>query len=562
MSHAARSADFIRAKVLDDKASGRATEIRTRFPPEPNGYLHLGHAKAIVLNFDIAREHGGTCNLRFDDTNPDAEDQEFVDAIVEDVRWLGFEPDAVLFASDYFDQLYEWAEQLVSRGMAYVDEQPAEIISAQRGSFGKPGVDSPFRDRAPEENLALLQTMRAAELADGQAVLRAKVDMAHEVMTMRDPVLYRIRHSHHQRTGDMWCIYPTYDWAHGLSDAIEGISHSLCTLEFEDHRPLYNWLLDATGVDHPRPEQIEFARLNFTHTVMSKRVLRRLVANGMVDGWDDPQMPTLRAARRRGFPAEAIVELVRHVGVAKTNSVVEIELLESFVRRQHNRYALRRAAVLDPIKLIITNWPVDDEGNGVVEMVDAINNPEDPDAGVRSVPFDGVLWIERDDYRAQAEPKYYRLTPGREVRLRYAYFVTAVDHVVDEDGQVVEVHATYDPATVGGNAPDGRKVKATIHWVSCAAAVDGTVHRYDRLFPESLPDAHDPEIALDARRTYGAKLEAALEDVEAGDVVQFERVGYFSRDVGDGPVFHETAGLRDEWAAIQKAKAKASQIQS
>ena len=546
--------DFVRDTIRDDLASGRFDRVQTRFPPEPNGYLHIGHAKSIVLNFGLAGDFEGACNLRFDDTNPDAEDIEFADAIVEDIAWLGYEPAGVFHASDYFPQLFAWAEDLIRKGLAYVDDQDAETISAQRGGFGEPGTDSPFRGRSVEENLGLFQQMRDGAFADGEKVLRAKIDMAHPVMAMRDPVLYRIRRTPHQRTGDTWLLYPTYDWAHGQSDALEGVTHSICTLEFADHRPLYDWCLEHLDLPGDKPEQTEFARLNLTHTVMSKRLLKRLVDDGVVEGWDDPRMPTLRGLRRRGYPAEAIRDFVDHIGVAKTNSVVEIELLESFVRRHHNAHALRRMAVLDPVKVVITNWPA-----GQVEHVEAVNNPEDEGAGTRQVPFSGELWIERDDFMADPPPKYYRLTPGREVRLRAGYFITATDAVTDADGKVTEIHATYDPETRGGQAPDGRKVKATIHWVSADHAVDATVHLYDRLFTDAHPGAEgaDPLDALNpsSRDTRAAKCEPALAEAVPGSVVQFERLGYFAVDRDDPAVFHRTVGLRDEWANIQKRNA-------
>ena len=548
------ASDFVRDVIRADLAAGRFDRVQTRFPPEPNGYLHIGHAKSIVLNFGLAEEFDGVCNLRFDDTNPEAEDIEFADAIVEDVAWLGYAPAGVFHASDYFGQLYEWAEHLVEQGLAYVDDQDAETISTQRGGFGTPGTDSPYRDRSPEENLGLLRQMRDGAFADGEKVLRARIDMAHPVMAMRDPVLYRIRRVPHQRTGDDWILYPTYDWAHGQSDALEGVTHSLCTLEFADHRPLYDWCLEHLDLPGDKPEQTEFARLNLTHTVMSKRLLKRLVDERVVDGWDDARMPTLRGLRRRGYPPEAIRAFVDHIGVAKTNSVVEIELLESFVRRHHNAHALRRMAVLDPVKVVITNWP-----DGSVEEVEAVNNPEDEAAGTRQVPFSGELWIEREDFMLEPPPKYHRLTPGREVRLRAGYFITATDAVTDGDGNVTEIRATYDPETRGGQAPDGRKVKATIHWVSAAHAVDATVHLYERLFADPHPgsDGTDPMASLDpeSRRTTVARCEPALADVEPGSVVQFERLGYFAVDPDDPTVFHRTVGLRDEWANIQKRKA-------
>ncbi len=546
--------DFIREKIRADNDSGKYSQrVQTRFPPEPNGYLHIGHAKSICLNFGLADEFGGVCNLRFDDTNPDTEDQDFVDGIIEDIEWLGYHPEQILYASDYFEQLYRWAESLVERGLAYVDDQDARTISEQRGGFTTPGVESPYRDRGVDENLDLFRRMRAGEFADGERVLRAKIDMQHENMQMRDPVLYRIRRSHHVRTGDEWVIYPTYDWAHGQSDAIEGVTHSICTLEFDSHRPLYDWCLEHLDLPFEKPEQTEFARLNLTHTVTSKRRLKKLVDDGAVDGWDDARMPTLRGVRRRGYPPAAIRAFMDHIGVAKTNSTHDIELLESFIRTELNRTALRRMAVLRPVKLVITNWPV-----GHVEMVEAINNPEDDTAGTRQVPFSGELYIEQDDFKLDPPPKYYRLTPGREVRLRAGYFVTATGAATDDDGNVTEVHATYDPETAGGQAPDGRKVKATIHWVSAAHAADATVQLYDRLFTDSHPGADGSEplssFNPESRETVVAKVEPTLADVSPGQVVQFERLGYFAADLDDPTMFHRTVGLRDEWANIQKRR--------
>lgn len=543
--------DFIRDRIRQDQQSGvHGGRVMTRFPPEPNGYLHIGHAKSIVLNFGLAQEFGGGCNLRFDDTNPIVEEPEFVKAIVDDITWLGYEPAAVLHASDYFDQLYAWAEELIGKGLAYVDDQDAETISEQRGGYGRPGVESPHRDRSPEENLALFRGMRDGEFADGEKVLRAKIDMQHQVMTMRDPVLYRIRRVPHDRTGTDWIIYPTYDWAHGQSDAIEGITHSICTLEFADHGPLYDWCLSHLDLPSTTPQQIEFARLELTHTVMSKRILRRLVEDGVVDGWDDARMPTIRGLRRRGYPPQAIRAFLDHIGVARTNSVVEVELLESFVRRHHNDHALRRMGVLRPLKVVITNWP-----DGVVEHVEAVNNPEDEAAGTRQVPFSGELWIEQDDFMLDPPPKYYRLSPGTEVRLRGGFFITATDVVTDDAGQVVEVRATYDPETRGGQAPDGRKVKATIHWVSAGHAVDATVHLYDRLFTDPHPGRDDDPLASlnpASRETVTAKVEPAVADTPAGEVIQLERLGYFAADPSGELVLHRTVGLRDEWANIQK----------
>lgn len=549
--------DFIRETIRNDNATGKyAGRVQTRFPPEPNGYLHIGHAKSIGVNFGIAADFDGVCNLRFDDTNPETEDQDFVDGIIADIEWLGYEPNSVVYASDYFEQLYLWAESLIERGLAYVDDQDAETISDQRGGFTTPGVDSPFRDRSVEENLTLFREMRAGEFAEGERVLRAKIDMNHENMQMRDPVLYRIRHAHHVRTGDSWVIYPTYDWAHGQSDAIERVTHSLCTLEFDAHRPLYDWCLGNLDLPGEQPEQTEFARLNLTHTVMSKRKLRQLVEDGLVDGWDDPRMPTLRGLRRRGYPPAAIRAFVEHIGIAKTNSTHDIELLESFIRTELNATALRRMAVLRPLKVVITNWP-----EGQEDSREAVNNPEDDSAGTRQVPFSGEIWIEQDDFKLDPPPKYYRLTIGREVRLRAGYFITANDVVTDADGDVTEVHCTYDPETAGGQAPDGRKVKSTIHWVSAGTAVDATVNLYDRLFSDSHPGAEgsDPLSSLNPNsreQLTGVKLEPALGDVEPGQVVQFERLGYFAADLDDPAVFHRTVGLRDEWANIQKRKQK------
>ena len=549
-----RSTDFVREKINSDNEAGTfASRVQTRFPPEPNGFLHIGHAKSICLNFGIADDYGGTCKLRFDDTNPETEDQDFVDAILDDVRWLGYEPDEVVYASDYFEQLYLWAESLIERGLAFVDDQDAETISEQRGGFTTPGVNSPFRDRTVEENLTLFRGMRAGEFADGEKVLRAKIDMQDENMWLRDPVLYRIRREHHQRTGTDWILFPTYDWAHGQSDAIEGVTHSICTLEFDSHRPLYDWCLNNLELPQEKPEQTEFARLNLTHTVTSKRKLRQLVEDGVVDGWDDARMPTLSGLRRRGYPASAIRAFMDHIGVSKANSVHDIELLESFVRTELNRVALRRMAVLNPLKVVITNWP-----DGQEDLREAINNPEDDSAGVREVPFSGELWIEQEDFKLDPPPKYYRLTPGREVRLRAGYFITATDAVTDDDGNVIEVHCTYDPETAGGQAPDGRKVKSTIHWVSAPTAVDASVHLYDRLFTDPHPGSGDTDpmdsLNPNARETVSAKLEPILGEVEPGQVVQFERLGYFAADLDQANVFHRTVGLRDEWARIQKRK--------
>ena len=545
--------DFIRDIVRRDNEQGTfGGRVQTRFPPEPNGYLHIGHAKAIVVDFGIADDFGGLCNLRLDDTNPDTEETEYVDSIVDDIAWLGYAPASVLYASDYFEQLYEWAELLVKAGKAYVDDSPGDVISAQRGGFGKPGVESEYRNRSVEANLDLLRRMRAGEFADGSRVLRAKIDMQHENMQLRDPVMYRIRHADHHRTGDTWDIYPTYDWAHGQSDAIEGVTHSICTLEFDTHRALYDWYLEQLPLPADQPKQIEFARLEFTHTVTSKRRLKTLVETGVVDGWDDPRMPTLRALRRRGYPAAAIRAFCRDIGTTRTNSRQSIEALESYVRRDLNATAQRRMAVLKPLKLVLTNWP-----EGQVEHFEVANNPENAADGVREVAFSGELWIETDDFAEVPPPKFFRLSPGREVRLRGAYLITATDVVKDADGTVVQVNATYDPASRGGNAPDGRKVKSTMHWVSAAHAVDGTVALYDRLFSAAVPGERTGEPLDDlnpnSRELLTAcKLEAALAETAPGEVVQFERLGYFAHDPERPLLFHRTVGLRDEWAAIQK----------
>lgn len=545
--------DVVAADVAQGKRGGR---VQTRFPPEPNGYLHIGHAKAIVIDFGVADDFGGSCILRLDDTNPVTEDTDFVEGIVEDIEWLGYEPAEVRFASDYFEQLYRWAEQLIEAGLAYVDDQDSETISATRGGFGTPGVNSPFRGRPVAENLELFRRMRAGEFADGSRVLRAKIDMAHENMQLRDPVMYRIRALHHHRTGDVWPIYPTYDWAHGQSDAIEGTTHSLCTLEFESHRPLYDWFLAQLEVPDA-PRQYEFARLELTHTVTSKRRLAKLVEDGVVDGWDDARMPTLRGLKRRGYPAAALRAFCREVGTTRTNSRQSIEALESYVRRELNATAQRRMAVTRPLKLRITNWPTDEAGDPIVEYFDIANNPERAEDGTRQVPFTGELWIEQDDFREVPPPKYFRLSPGREVRLRGAYFVTATDVVKDAEGNVIEVLATYDPASKGGNSPDGRKVKSTMHWVSAPHAVDATVALYERLFTTEAPGEATGEPLDDLNPNSrllltGCRVEGALAETARGEVVQFERLGYFAADLDEPMLFHRTVGLRDEWAAIQK----------
>ncbi|MCL2736037.1 MAG: glutamine--tRNA ligase/YqeY domain fusion protein [Propionibacteriaceae bacterium] len=565
--------DFIADTVRADNASGLySSRVQTRFPPEPNGYLHIGHAKAITADFGIAEQFGGTCNLRFDDTNPDTEDVEYVESIIDDIAWLGFRPDNVYYASDYFEALYAWAQTLIERGLAYVDDQDQETISAQRGGYGKPGVESPFRSRTPDENLDLFTRMRAGEFEDGAKVLRAKVDMQSDNMALRDPVMYRIRRGHHHRTHDAWVIYPTYDWAHGQSDALEGVTHSMCTLEFVAHRPLYDWYLNHLDLPYEKPQQLEFARLELTHTVTSKRKLRQLIEDGVVDGWDDPRMPTLQGLRRRGYPAAAIRAFCTHIGINKTNSRHSIEELESFVRQELNRVAQRRMAVVRPLKLVIDNWPTQDGHTiaqareagedcvGETQWFDIVNNPENPDDGSRSVPFSGQVWIEREDFALDPPPKYFRLTLGREVRLRGAYLVTATDVVLDDSGEVVEVRATYDPASRGGNAPDGRKVKSTMHWVAASHALDAEVRLYDRLFSAEAPGetTGDPIDDLNpaSMERVAAKVEPALADVEGGvrpgQVVQFERIGYFAADRVHPMVFHRTVGLKDEWASLVK----------
>jgi glutaminyl-tRNA synthetase len=549
---AAREAgqDFIRDIVAGDLAAGRHKSVVTRFPPEPNGYLHIGHAKSICLNFGIAEEFGGRCHLRFDDTNPTREEQEYIDAIEADVRWLGFSWGRHLYhASDYFEQLYQWAEHLIRAGLAYVDDQSQEEIRATRGTLTEPGKDSPFRDRTVEENLDLFRRMRAGEFANGARVLRAKIDMGAGNINLRDPVLYRILHAAHPRTGTQWKIYPSYDYAHGQSDAIEGITHSICTLEFEDHRPLYDWFLDHLPVPS-RPRQYEFARLNLTYTVLSKRVLNALVKGGHVSGWDDPRMPTLAGLRRRGVPPEALRDFARRIGVAKANSLVDLGLLEFSIREVLNRSAQRRMAVLRPLKVTITNY----EGPG--EELEAVNHPDDPAAGTRKVPFGRELFIEQDDFMENPPKKFFRLSPGTEVRLRYAYFITCREIVKDAAGNVVELRCTYDPATRGGNAPDGRKVKATIHWVSAKDSVPAEVRLYNPLFSKPEPDVANFAADLDPKSLEvlsGARLEPALAQDNSPEPVQFERQGYFARDPDSRPgrlVFNRTVGLRDSYAKV------------
>ena len=559
------AANFVRDLAVEHTAQGTfGGRVVTRFPPEPNGYLHIGHAKAITTDFELAREFDGVCNLRFDDTNPETEDTSFVDGIIEDLAWLGYPLDREpLFASDYFDQLARWAGLLIEQGLAYVDDQDGETISEQRGGYGNPGVESPHRERPVAENLDLFTRMQAGEFGEGERVVRAKIDMQHDNMQLRDPIMYRIRNEAHHRTGTAWKIYPTYDWAHGQSDAIDGVTHSLCSLEFDAHRALYDWYLEQLRqldeLPFEVPRQFEFARLELTHTITSKRKLAKLVEDGVVDGWDDPRLPTLRGLRRRGYPAESIRDFCAFIGVGKTNSRHEIELLESFIRTRLNKTALRRMAVLDPLKVVITNWPTDADGAPVVEEVELINNPENADDGVRTAPFSGTLYIEHDDFQADPPPKYYRLTPGREVRLRGGYFVTATGFESDADGNVTEVHVTYDPDTKGGNAPDGRKVKSTMHWVSAAHAVDADVATYERLFSAEIPGAETGDVFDDLHPNSmtvlrGCKLEPELANTAPGDVVQFERLGYFAADPHTPLLFHRTVGLRDEWANIQKRK--------
>ncbi len=558
-SETSSSTDFIRTIINEDMSTDKyGGRVHTRFPPEPNGYLHIGHAKSICLNFGVAAENGGISNLRFDDTNPSKEETEYVESIQEDVHWLGFDwEDRLFYASDYFDQLYEYAVQLIKKSKAYVCDLSSDEIRAYRGTLTEPGKNSPYRDRSVEENLDLFEGMRAGEFPDGARTLRAKIDMASPNITMRDPVLYRIMNVLHHRTGDEWVIYPTYDFTHCLSDSIEGITHSLCTLEFENNRPLYNWVLDQLQVYHP--QQIEFARLNLSYTVLSKRKLLQLVEEGIVDGWDDPRMPTLSGLRRRGYTPQAIRDFCNHIGVSKTNSIIDLALLEHFIRKDLNQRAPRVLGVLRPLRVVITNYP-----EGQVEELEAVNNPEDETMGTRKVPFSRVLYIEQDDFREVPPPKYRRLIPGREVRLRYGYFITCVDVVKDEKtGEIVELHCTYDPETRGGNAPDGRKVKATLHWVSAAHAIEVETRLYDRLFLANNPD--DVEGGLDFKSNLnpnsleilkGCFVEQSLADALPGRTYQFERQGYFCIDPiasqNGKLVFNRTISLRDSWAKIAK----------
>ena len=545
--------DFIRDIVYDDLGAGRYPLVVTRFPPEPNGYLHIGHAKSICLNFGIAEDFSGQCHLRFDDTNPIKEEQEYIDAIQEDVRWLGFDwGEHLYYTSDYFEQLYDWAEHLINQGLAYVDDLTADEIREHRGTLTEPGTNSPYRDRAVDENLDLFRRMRAGEFENGAKVLRAKIDMASGNINLRDPVIYRIMHAEHPRTGSAWCLYPNYDFAHGQSDAIENITHSICTLEFEDHRPLYDWLIENLPVPS-EPHQYEFARLNLTYTVLSKRRLMQLVSNGQVEGWDDPRMPTISGYRRRGYPAAAIRDFAGRIGVSKANATVEVQTLEACVREKLNQQAERRMAVLKPLKVMIENYPEDQ-----TEELDALNNPNDETAGSRKVPFSREFYIERDDFMEDPPKKFFRLAPGREVRLRYAYFVTCTEVIKDDNGQVTELRCTYDPATKGGNAPDGRKVKATLHWVSAKHAIDAQIREYEHLFTAEIPGA-DGEFLNDINPdsltiVENCKLEPALQDASKGETVQFERVGYFCLDKDTSTekmIFNKTIGLRDTWAKTQ-----------
>jgi len=550
--------DFIREIIREDLRTGKHSTIVTRFPPEPNGYLHIGHAKSIVLNFGIAREFGGRCHLRFDDTNPSREEEEYVQSIMEDIRWLGFDwGDHLYFASNYFEQLYEWAEYLIKAGEAYVDDLSAEEIRAYRGTLTEPGRPSPYRDRSVDENLDLFRRMRAGEFPDGSRVLRAKIDMAASNLNLRDPVLYRIVHAAHHRTGDRWCIYPMYDFAHGQSDAIEGITHSLCTLEFENHRPLYDWFIEHLPVP-ARPRQIEFARLNLTYTVLSKRKLLRLVKEGHVAGWDDPRMPTLSGMRRRGYPPEAIRTFCDRIGMAKRDSTVDIAQLEFCVRDELNRTARRVMGVLNPLRVVIENYP-----EGKTEELEAPYFPDDPPKmGIRKVPFSRVLYIEREDFREDPPKKFFRLAPGREVRLRWAYFLRCERAITDpETGEITELRCTYDPATRGGDAPDGRKVRGTIHWVSASHSLPAEVRLYDRLFdrpnPDDAPEGHDflANLNPDSLKVIEARVEPSLATAAPGDRYQFERRGYFAVDPDTRPgrlVFNRTVPLRDTWAKLEK----------
>ena len=546
--------NFIQRIIDEDNLSGKFdNRVHTRFPPEPNGYLHIGHAKAICLNFNIANEYGGKCNLRFDDTNPVSEDIEYVNAIKDDVAWLGYSwDDRLCFASDYFEEMHKYAVQLIEQGDAYVCDLSSDEIRKSKGSLTEAGENSPNRERSIEENLNLFSQMTSGKFKDGERTLRAKIDMSHPNLNMRDPVMYRIIHSYHHRTEDTWCVYPTYDWAHGLEDSIEGITHSLCSIEFEDHRPLYDWYLDKLNVYHP--QQIEFARLNLDYTVMSKRKLKRLVDEEFVSGWDDPRMPTISGMRRRGYTARAIRNFMDEVGVAKRDNVMELAKLEFHLRQDLNKVCERRMAVLNPIKVIITNYP-----NENSEMLEAINNPENLSSGVRKISFSRELFIERNDFMEEPVKKFFRLAPGREVRLRYAYFITCDEVIKDDSGRIVELHCTYDPKTKGGNAPDGRKVKATIHWVNAKDSINATVNSYDRLFSVSSPDSSEDFLSVinpDSLEVLSdCMLENSLLKFNPGETVQFERLGYFCPDIASSdknPVFNRTVTLRDSWSKFKK----------
>ena len=554
MNNQDTSRHFIQRIIDEDSKSSKFdNRVHTRFPPEPNGYLHIGHAKAICLNFSLADEYQGKCNLRFDDTNPTAEDEEYVKSIQSDVKWLGYNWDNLCFASDYFQQMYDYAIQLITNGSAYVCDLSADDIHEKRGSLTSPGQDSPFRNRSIEENLILFKQMKNGDFENGSHTLRAKIDMAHANMNMRDPVIYRILHAHHHRTGNDWCIYPMYDWAHGLEDSIEKITHSLCTLEFQDHRPIYDWFLDQLDVYHP--QQIEFARLNLSYTVMSKRKLKKLVDDNLVSGWDDPRMPTISGFRRRGYSPKSIQNFMFEVGIAKRDNVMEIAKLESTLREDLNKRCQRRMAVLNPLKVVITNYPEDQ-----VETLRAVNNPENESDGKRDLPFSKEIYIEKDDFMEDPPKKFFRLSPGREVRLRYAYFITCEEVIKDSEGNITELHCKYDPETKGGNAPDGRKVKATLHWVSASNSIDAEIRKYDRLFHKPEPDKEDN--FMDAINPNSlevlsnCKLEPSLMDVQIGESIQFERLGYFCKDPDskDLPVFNQTVALRDSWAKIDKQR--------
>lgn len=544
--------NFIQRIIDEDTISGKfAKRVHTRFPPEPNGYLHIGHAKAICLNFEIAREYGGKCNLRFDDTNPVTEEEEYVASIKEDVQWLGYDWDNLCFASSYFTKMYEYAVQLIHQGNAYVCDLSAEEIKTTRGTLTEPGIESPYRKRSIAENLQLFEQMKNGDFPDGAKTLRAKIDMAHQNLNMRDPVMYRILHASHHNTGDVWCIYPMYDWAHGLEDSIERVTHSLCSLEFEDHRPLYDWYLNKLGVYHP--QQIEFARLNLNYTVMSKRTLKALVENKIVHGWDDPRMPTISGMRRRGFTPKSIKTFMKEVGIAKRENIMDMAKLESILRDDLNKTALRRMAVLDPLKVVITNFP-----EGETEELDAVNNPEDENAGKRKIAFAREIYIEQNDFRENPPKDFFRLSPGIEVRLRYAYYITCNQVVKDQVGNILELHCTYDPLTKGGTSPDGRKIKGTIHWVNAEDSLDSEVRLYDRLF--AIPDPSVTENLYDAINKnsmtiiHNAKLEPVMERAKLKENYQFERLGYFCKDpdsIAKKLVFNRTVPLRDTWAKIE-----------